>query len=124
MYLPNKVQHEVQSIHQNIPVLINKTGMLPNKILYLKNKNPWPESASELYQLGNCRLSANLMPTFADRRCHVVSMTDPYGRILHFLDQGLLYPNNKIHYEVQSIHQNMSVLTKQHWIAFQFCFFK
>jgi CBS-domain-containing membrane protein len=27
-----------------------------------------------------------LMPTFADRGCHVVSVTDPYGRILGFLD--------------------------------------
>jgi CBS-domain-containing membrane protein len=32
------------------------------------------------------RLSANLVPTFADRGCHVVSVTDPYGRILGFLD--------------------------------------
>jgi hypothetical protein len=27
------------------------------------------------------------MPTFADRGCHVVSVTDPYGRILNFLDR-------------------------------------
>jgi hypothetical protein len=26
------------------------------------------------------------MPTFADIGCHVVSVTDPYGRILSFLD--------------------------------------
>jgi hypothetical protein len=30
-------------------------------------------------------LSARLVPTFADRWLHVVSMTDPYGRILGFL---------------------------------------
>jgi hypothetical protein len=28
------------------------------------------------------RLSAKLVPSFADRRCHVVSVTDPHGRIL------------------------------------------
>jgi hypothetical protein len=28
------------------------------------------------------------MPTFADRECHVVSVTDPYGCILGFLDQS------------------------------------
>jgi hypothetical protein len=28
------------------------------------------------------RLSARLVPTFADRGCHVISVTDPYGRIL------------------------------------------
>jgi hypothetical protein len=25
---------------------------------------------------------------FADRGCHVVSVTDPYGRIFDFLDRG------------------------------------
>jgi hypothetical protein len=29
------------------------------------------------------------VPTFADRGCHVVSVTDPYGRILGFLDQDV-----------------------------------
>jgi hypothetical protein len=27
------------------------------------------------------------LPTFADRGCHVVSVTDPYGRILGFSRQ-------------------------------------
>jgi hypothetical protein len=27
-----------------------------------------------------------LVPAFADRECHVVSVTDPYGRILGFVD--------------------------------------
>jgi hypothetical protein len=31
------------------------------------------------------RLSAKLVPNFADKGCHVVSVTDPYGRILGFL---------------------------------------
>jgi hypothetical protein len=49
------------------------------------NWSPWPESASELYRPSDRRLSAKLVPTFADRWCHVVSVTDPYGRILGFL---------------------------------------
>jgi CBS-domain-containing membrane protein len=32
-------------------------------------------------------LITKFVPTFADRRCHVVSVTDPYGRILGFLDR-------------------------------------
>jgi hypothetical protein len=28
------------------------------------------------------------LPTFADRGCHVVSVTDPYGLILGFLDRS------------------------------------
>jgi hypothetical protein len=48
----------------------------------------WPESASELYRPSDRRLSANLVSSFDDRRCHVVSVTDPYGRILGFLDRS------------------------------------
>jgi hypothetical protein len=32
-------------------------------------------------------MSAKLKPTFMVRRCHVVSVTGPYGRIVGFLDQ-------------------------------------
>jgi CBS-domain-containing membrane protein len=31
-------------------------------------------------------LVAKLVPTFADRGCHVVSVMDPHGHILGFLD--------------------------------------
>jgi hypothetical protein len=34
------------------------------------------------------RLSLKLVPTFADIGCHVVSVKDPYGRILDFLDSS------------------------------------
>jgi hypothetical protein len=34
------------------------------------------------------RLSAKLLQTFADRGCHVVSVMDPYGRILDFQDRS------------------------------------
>jgi hypothetical protein len=36
--------------------------------------------------MSHSRLSAKLVPTFADRGCHVVSMTDPHRRNLGFLD--------------------------------------
>jgi hypothetical protein len=36
----------------------------------------------------NSRLSAKLVPNFADRGCRVVSVTDPYGRILCLLDRS------------------------------------
>jgi hypothetical protein len=49
---------------------------------------PWPESASELYRPSDRRLSANLVPTLADRGCHVVSVTNPYGRNLGFVDRS------------------------------------
>jgi hypothetical protein len=32
-------------------------------------------------------MSVKLVPTYFHRGCHVVSVTDPYGRILDFLDR-------------------------------------
>jgi hypothetical protein len=55
-------------------------------VLILK-KPPWSEPARDLHPLSDRRLSAKCLPTFADRGCHVVSVTDPYGRILGFLAQ-------------------------------------
>jgi hypothetical protein len=47
--------------------------------------SPWPQSANELYLPSDRNLLATLVPTFAERGCHVVSATDPYGFILGFL---------------------------------------
>jgi hypothetical protein len=58
------------------------------KLSEVKKKTPWSESASELYRPSDRPLSAKWLPTFADRGCHVVSVTDPYGRILDFLDRS------------------------------------
>jgi hypothetical protein len=62
-----------------------------NEVVVLKQNEhtPWPESANELYRPSDRSLSAKLMPTFADRRCHVVSATNLYGRNLSFLDRIL-----------------------------------
>jgi hypothetical protein len=38
---------------------------------------------------------AKLVPTVVDRGCHAISMTDPYGRILDFLDRVGLYSVDK-----------------------------
>jgi hypothetical protein len=48
-----------------------------------KNNNP-----RKIKILTWSRLPAKLVPTFADRKCHVVNVTDPYGRILGFLDRS------------------------------------
>jgi hypothetical protein len=55
------------------------------------NQTLWPESTSELYRPSDRRLLAKLVLTFADRGCHVVSVMDPYGRILGFLDRSLYF---------------------------------
>jgi hypothetical protein len=51
-----------------------------------QKQTPWSESASELYRLRDRRFLAKLVPTFVERGCHVVSVTDPNGSILIFLD--------------------------------------
>jgi hypothetical protein len=61
--------------------LVPLTGIEPQ---IGSKKTPWPGSASELYLPSDRRLSANLVPTFVDRVCHVVSVMDPYGLILRF----------------------------------------
>jgi hypothetical protein len=60
-------------------------------LLRLKTKlnyTPWPEPASELYRPSDSCLWAKLVPNFAYRGCHVVSVTDPYGRIIGSLDRS------------------------------------
>jgi hypothetical protein len=59
-----------------------------NKQTNKQKQTPWSESASVLYRPSDRRLSAKLVPTFADRGCHVVSVTDPYCRIIGFLDRS------------------------------------
>jgi hypothetical protein len=74
--------------------MIYKYACLPSSIWGIYNKQrkqhqtPWPESTNELYRLIDHRLSAKLVPIFADRGCHVVSVTDPYGRSLGFIDRS------------------------------------
>jgi hypothetical protein len=55
---------------------------------FLREKTPCPESASELYRPSDRRESAKLVLTFVDRGRYGVSVTDPYCRILGFLDRS------------------------------------
>jgi hypothetical protein len=77
---------------ENSRILTNElTEYLTNQGYPINKQNkqtPWSESASELYRQSDRRLSAKWLSTFADRGCHVVSVTDPYGRILGFLDRS------------------------------------
>jgi hypothetical protein len=59
-----------------------------HEVMKKLKKTPWSESTSKLYRPSDRRLSAKLLPTFADRGCHVVNVTDPYSRILGFIDRS------------------------------------
>jgi hypothetical protein len=74
-----------------------------------RKKTPWSESATELHRPSNHRLSAKWLPTFADRGCHVVSVTDLYGRILGFIDRSRYF----------SIKQLLSCTHEAEWTPFQ-----
>jgi hypothetical protein len=58
------------------------------KIIKKIEKGSLFNSASELNRPSDRRLSTKLVPAFADSWCHVVSVTDPYGRILDFPDRS------------------------------------
>jgi hypothetical protein len=83
--------------------------LLPTYKTILKKKTPWSESASELYRPSDRRLSAKRLPTFVDKGCHVVSVTDPYGRILGFLDRSRYF----------SIKWLLSCTHEAEWTPFQ-----
>jgi hypothetical protein len=55
------------------------------------NVTPWPQSESEVYRSNNRCLSAKLVPTFAYRGCHVVSVVDFYGCNLGVIDRSGYY---------------------------------
>jgi hypothetical protein len=66
-------------------------GVLDSEITVIsegKKKTPWPESVRELYRPSDCCLLGKLVPTFVDRGCHMVSMTDSYGHNVDFLDRS------------------------------------
>jgi hypothetical protein len=67
-------------------------GFLDRRLKYITlEKTPWPKSASALYRPSARPLSVKLVPTFTDRGWNVVRVTNPYGRILDFLDRRLKY---------------------------------
>jgi hypothetical protein len=64
------------------------SGMPCRLFSQVNKQTPWSESARELYRPNDRRFSAKWLPTFADKGYHVVSVTDPYCRILGFLDRS------------------------------------
>jgi hypothetical protein len=61
---------------------------ISTSILQHSSRTPWPETASELYRPSDSRLSAKIVPTLADKKCHVVSVMNPYCRNLGLLDRS------------------------------------
>jgi hypothetical protein len=79
-------------LHLNMPYIIHicpdqpHCNLLNSNAQGKKNWTPCPWSMSELHRPSDFRLLVKLVPTLADRRCHVVSARNLYSRILRFLD--------------------------------------
>jgi hypothetical protein len=58
-------------------------------------------------------LVGEVIAKFADKGCHVVGVTDPYGRILDFLDRSRYF----------SIKQLLSCTHEAEWTPFQTHYF-
>jgi hypothetical protein len=68
----------------NLSTICRPQEELQLQLLWKREKKPaWSESAIDH------RLSAKLVPNFADRGSHMVSVKDPYSCILGFLDRSL-----------------------------------
>jgi hypothetical protein len=69
----------IASLHH---ALISQLHKFTTKIRKLSGLSPRANYAD---RPSDSRLSAKLLSTFADRGCHVVSVTDPHGRIPGFI---------------------------------------
>jgi hypothetical protein len=62
----------------------HRTFLIQGSLKRKLNSVPWVHERT--IPTERLLLLAKLVPTFADRGCHVVNVTNPYGRILGFLD--------------------------------------
>jgi hypothetical protein len=80
----------------------------------LKLKTPWPESASLLYRPSDRRLLVKLVPSFADGGCRMISLTDPYGRVLDFLYRSCYF---SFKYLLNFSHENEWIPLQTHYLS-------
>jgi hypothetical protein len=59
---------------------------LPNPFQFIIREPTKNSVAEELYRPSDRHLQEKLVTTLVDKGCHVISVTDSYGRILGFLD--------------------------------------
>jgi hypothetical protein len=69
-----------EEIFEKVKFIVGKY-MLKKELHGLSSRANYTDRATAACRRSDCKL-------FADRGCHVVSVTDPYGRILGFLDRS------------------------------------
>jgi hypothetical protein len=78
----NYAVHTYTDIRSRRIVLVGHVSFMKRRQMHailLQNRTQGLESASELYQTSDRRLSAKLVLTLADRGYRVVSATNPHG---------------------------------------------
>jgi hypothetical protein len=63
---------------------LQQTNKQTNKLRGLSLRTNYIDRATAACRRSDCQI-------FANRGCHVVSVTDPYGRIFRFIDYSLYY---------------------------------
>jgi hypothetical protein len=76
VYLPGQLETSTFEVYRCRKVIFSARRVSAASVVCKQKKNPWLESASELYRPSDRRLS-KLVPTFADRGCRVMSVADP-----------------------------------------------
>jgi hypothetical protein len=113
--IPSAIHHRQNTLdsiyYRSIRAVKDSAGTaISFTVLYpTKKQIPWPESANKLFRQSDLRLSAKLVPTLADRGCHMGSVTDPYG----FLDGAANLPSKQL---LNCIHE-------AEWTPFQTLYF-
>jgi hypothetical protein len=101
------------------------SGFVCQQSMDMIKKNPWPESGSKLYRSSYRRLSAKLVPIFADRGCRVVSATDPYGRITGCISRGAVkcfaFHQRLFHSFLHSFFYHTDIDTKCRYQLLRYC---
>jgi hypothetical protein len=69
---------------QEVKASGSKLFKYPLKIHYGLHNVQWEKTSVALVR-------ERMTPTFVDRGCHVVSVADPYGRILDFLGRNVFF---------------------------------
>jgi hypothetical protein len=76
----------IYHLHKPMDLMLTISELRRNRPTLLRGLSPQANYTDR-------RLSAKLVPTCADRGCYVVSVTEPYGRILGFLNRKTGLPN-------------------------------
>jgi hypothetical protein len=81
--------HDIAKITAIVALVRSTAASLKTKLYGLSLQANYTDRATAACRRSDCQL-------FADRRCHVVSVTDPYGRIVGFLNRSPTFSSKQL----------------------------